>query len=94
MKTSKTSRDSLAGTAKTDSVIELEDNGYQKNLTGRQINMIAIGGSIGTGLFLGAGERLESAGPSLVFSYAICGIFAFFILRALGELILHRPTSG
>lgn len=94
MKISKTSRDSLAGTAKTDSVIELEDNGYQKNLTGRQINMIAIGGSIGTGLFLGAGERLESAGPSLVFSYAICGIFAFFILRALGELILHRPTSG
>lgn len=80
--------------AKADSVIELEDAGYSKKLTARQINMIAIGGSIGTGLFLGAGERLEAAGPSLIFSYAVCGIFAFFILRALGELVLHRPTSG
>ena len=55
---------------------------------------IAIGGAIGTGLFMGAGGRLASAGPALMFSYAVCGFFAFLILRALGELVLHRPTSG
>ena len=46
--------------------------------------MIAIGGAIGTGLFLGAGGRLATAGPALALSYAFCGIFAFLILRALG----------
>jgi len=71
-----------------------EDAGYHKGLKGRQIQMIAIGGAIGTGLFMGAGARLASAGPALVITYAVCGFFAFLILRALGELILHRPTSG
>jgi L-asparagine permease len=71
-----------------------EDRGYQKSLKSRQIQMIAIGGAIGTGLFMGSGGRLASAGPALMFSYAVCGFFAFLILRALGELILHRPTSG
>jgi L-asparagine permease len=56
--------------------------------------MIAIGGAIGTGLFMGAGGRLNSAGPGLFIVYAVCGLFAFFILRALGELVLHRPSSG
>ncbi|WP_051558900.1 amino acid permease [Allorhizobium undicola] len=71
-----------------------EDLGYHKALTSRQIQMIAIGGAIGTGLFLGAGGRLAAAGPALIFVYAICGFFAFLVLRALGELIMHRPTSG
>lgn len=71
-----------------------EDRGFHKALKGRQIQMIAIGGAIGTGLFLGAGGRLAVAGPALVFVYAICGFFAFLVLRALGELIMHRPTSG
>uniref|UniRef100_UPI0010A7B79A amino acid permease n=1 Tax=Sinomonas albida TaxID=369942 RepID=UPI0010A7B79A len=71
-----------------------EDAGYHKGLKARQIQMIAIGGAIGTGLFLGAGGRLAAAGPSLVFAYAICGAFVFLILRALGELVLHRPSSG
>ncbi|MFK4267635.1 amino acid permease [Streptomyces milbemycinicus] len=70
------------------------DPGYRKSLSHRQIQMIGIGGAIGTGLFLGAGGRLASAGPALVFVYAFCGVFAFFILRALGELVLHRPNSG
>ncbi|EUA68584.1 amino acid permease family protein [Mycobacterium xenopi 4042] len=56
--------------------------------------MIAIGGAIGTGLFLGAGGRLASAGPGLFIVYAVCGAFVFLILRALGELVLHRPSSG
>ena len=70
------------------------DEGYRKSLKARHINMIAIGGAIGTGLFLGAGGRLAQAGPSLAIAYAVCGLFAFFVVRALGELILYRPSSG
>ncbi|MEV7086014.1 amino acid permease [Streptomyces sp. NPDC093085] len=70
------------------------DAGYSKSLKSRHINMIAIGGAIGTGLFLGAGGRLASAGPSLAVAYAVCGLFAFLVVRALGELVLHRPSSG
>ena len=71
-----------------------EERGYHKGLKPRQIQMIAIGGAIGTGLFLGAGGRLAQAGPALVLIYALCGFFAFLVLRALGELVLHRPSSG
>src|SRR3974390_2799943 len=71
-----------------------EDAGYHKGLKNRQIQMIGLGGAIGTGLFLGAGGRLASAGPGLFLVYAVCGIFVFFILRALGELVLPRPSSG
>src|SRR6478672_10955322 len=78
----------------SESLLHAEDKGYHKSLKPRQIQMIAIGGAIGTGLFLGAGGRLNAAGPSLVIAYAVCGFFAFLILRALGELILHRPSSG
>jgi Gamma-aminobutyrate permease and related permeases len=70
------------------------EEGYHKAMGNRQIQMIAIGGAIGTGLFLGAGARLQMAGPSLAIVYLVCGIFSFFILRALGELVLHRPSSG
>lgn len=56
--------------------------------------MIGLGGAIGTGLFLGAGGRPASAGPGLFLVYGICGIFVFLILRALGELVLYRPSSG
>jgi L-asparagine permease len=71
-----------------------EEAGYHKGLKPRQLQMIAIGGAIGTGLFLGAGGRLVKAGPGLFLVYGVCGIFVFFILRALGELVLHRPSSG
>ena len=71
-----------------------EDAGYHKGLKNRQLQMIGLGGAIGTGLFLGAGGRLASAGPGLFLVYGICGIFVFLILRALGELVLHRPSSG
>jgi len=71
-----------------------EDAGYHKSLKPRQLQMIAIGGAIGTGLFLGAGGRLSEAGPGLFIVYAVCGVFVFLILRAMGELVLHRPSSG
>jgi len=74
--------------------LDSHEEGYHKSMGSRQVQMIAIGGSIGTGLFLGAGARLQMAGPALALVYLVCGIFSFFILRALGELVLHRPTSG
>ncbi|ANW20952.1 amino acid permease [Streptomyces clavuligerus] len=74
--------------------VDAGDAGYRKDLKSRHINMIAIGGAIGTGLFLGAGGRLADAGPSLAIAYAVCGVFAFFVVRALGELVLYRPSSG
>lgn len=74
--------------------LDSHEQGYDKGLKPRQMQMIAIGGAIGTGLFLGAGGRLQQAGPSLALVYLVCGIFSFFIMRALGELVMHRPTSG
>jgi len=71
-----------------------EDQGYQKRLGNRQVQMIAIGGAIGSGLFLGAGKRLYEAGPSLMIIYAVAGAFAFLVVRAMGEMVMHRPTSG
>lgn len=71
-----------------------EQEGFKQGLKPRQIQMIAMGGSIGTGLFLGAGGRLHDAGPSLIFLYAIAGFFGYLILRQLGELVAYRPSSG
>ncbi len=56
------------------------EEGYHKAMGNRQVQMIAIGGAIGTGLFLGAGARLQMAGPALALVYLVCGIFSFFIL--------------
>ncbi|UOZ06940.1 amino acid permease [Amycolatopsis sp. WQ 127309] len=67
---------------------------YSTALGNRHVQMIAIGGAIGVGLFLGAGGRLQQAGPALILSYALCGVAAYFVMRALGELVLHDPSSG
>lgn len=70
------------------------DTGYAKRLKSRHIQMIAIGGAIGTGLFLGSSGRMLVAGPSLAIVYTVCGFFALLVVRALGELALYRPSSG
>ena len=62
----------------------------QRNLTNRHIQLIAIGGAIGTGLFMGSGKTISLAGPSIVFVYAIIGIMLFFVMRAMGELLLSN----
>ncbi|QJC28616.1 amino acid permease [Enterobacteriaceae endosymbiont of Plateumaris consimilis] len=67
---------------------------YNQVMTNRHVQMIAIGGAIGSGLFLGTGSRLHSMGIGLIVMYLICGLFCFFIMRALGELLLYRPSSG
>ncbi|MFC4052718.1 amino acid permease [Actinomadura syzygii] len=68
--------------------------GYQRGLGTRQIQMLAIGGTIGTGLFLGAGENIAKAGPSLILTYAVAGLALFFVMRALGELLTYRRAEG
>ncbi|MGW8970753.1 amino acid permease [Streptomyces platensis] len=70
------------------------EEGYRRGLSARQIQMMAIGGAIGVGLFYGSGTGIAQVGPSLIACYAAAGIVVFFIMRALGELLTYRPTSG
>ncbi|MFJ7849147.1 amino acid permease [Peribacillus sp. NPDC046944] len=62
----------------------------KRDLKNRHVQLIAIGGTIGTGLFLGSGKAIQLAGPSIIFSYLIIGIALFFVMRALGELLLSN----
>lgn len=62
----------------------------QRNLKPRQVQMIAIGGAIGTGLFLGAGKSINFAGPAIILAYLVTGIMCFWIMRALGELLMSK----
>lgn len=61
-----------------------------RQLTNRHIQLIAIGGAIGTGLFMGSGKTISAAGPSVVFVYMIIGFMLFFVMRAMGELLLSN----
>jgi len=66
----------------------------KRGLQNRHIQLIALGGAIGTGLFLGIGPAAVLAGPSVVFGYAIAGFIAFLIMRQLGEMVVQEPVSG
>ena len=67
-----------------------ENQSLSRGLKNRHVQLLAIGGAIGTGLFLGAGRSIHLAGPSILFSYIITGVICFFIMRALGELLLSN----
>ncbi|PLS16994.1 amino acid permease [Bacillus sp. M6-12] len=62
----------------------------KRELKNRHVQLIAIGGTIGTGLFLGSGKAIQLAGPSILFAYLIVGMAVFFVMRALGELLLSN----
>ena len=68
----------------------MKQQDLQRGLKNRHVQLIAIGGTIGTGLFLGSGKAISLAGPSIIFAYIIMGIAVFFVMRALGELLLSR----
>lgn len=70
-----------------------QTNKLSRTLSGRHINMIALGGTIGTGLFLGAGDSIQKAGPSIILIYMITGFFIFSMMRALGELLLSDQNQ-
>lgn len=71
----------------------MEEPQQQRGLQNRHIQLIAIAGTIGTGLFLGAGKTIKMSGPSIIFAYIIIGIAMFFFLRAIGELLYRDPTQ-
>ncbi|OON40803.1 D-serine/D-alanine/glycine transporter [Izhakiella australiensis] len=62
----------------------------RRNLHNRHIQLMAIGGAIGTGLFMGSGKTISMAGPSIIFVYMIIGFMLFFVMRAMGELLLSN----
>ena len=64
------------------------NSGYKRTLSNTHIQLIALGGTIGTGLFLGVGDSIHRAGPSIILIYIIVGIFLLMLMRALGELIM------
>jgi len=66
----------------------------QRGLKNRHIQLIALGGAIGTGLFLGIGPAIQMAGPAVLLGYALAGIIAFLIMRQLGEMVVEEPVSG
>ncbi|GEK37051.1 MULTISPECIES: amino acid permease [Enterococcus] len=65
----------------------------QRGLKNRHVQLISIGGAIGTGLFLGSGKTIQLAGPSILLAYLITGCICFFIMRALGELLLSNTNN-
>ncbi|MHC1684376.1 MAG: amino acid permease [Clostridiaceae bacterium] len=67
-----------------------ENQNLSRGLKNRHVQLLAIGGAIGTGLFLGSGRSIHLAGPSILFAYMITGAICFFIMRALGELLLSN----
>ena len=74
---------------------DADGGGLQRNLKARHINLIAIGGAIGTGLFVGTGASISAAGPGgAVVSYGVIGIAIYFMMTALGEMVTHRPVAG
>jgi aromatic amino acid transport protein AroP len=76
-------------------IVALEEQGtLKRGLKNRHIQLIALGGAIGTGLFLGIAQTIKSAGPSVLLGYAIAGIVAFFIMRQLGEMVVDEPVAG
>lgn len=76
-----------------DGAIERE-SGLRRSLTTGQLSMLAIGGAIGTGLFLGSGFAIGIAGPSVIISYAIGGFIALLLMGCLAEMTVAHPASG
>lgn len=71
-----------------------EGNTLSRGLKNRHIQLIALGGAIGTGLFLGTSTAIGLAGPSMLLGYAVAGMIAFLIMRQLGEMVVEEPVAG
>ena len=71
-----------------------EKEKMQRGLKNRHLQMIALGGAIGTGLFYGSASTIALAGPAVMLSYLLGGIVIFFIMRMLGEMAVDEPVSG
>lgn len=69
------------------------ENGMVRGLQNRHVQLIAIAGTIGTGLFLGAGRSISLTGPSIIFVYLLTGVFMYFMMRAIGEMLYMDPNQ-
>jgi L-asparagine transporter-like permease len=76
------------------SAIVQRESGLRRTLNSRQLSMIAIGGAIGTGLFLGSGFAIGTAGPGVLVSYAIGALIALLLMGCLAEMTVAHPTTG
>ena len=83
----------MSAGADFDNIIERE-RGLRRELSARRLTMIAIGGAIGTGLFLGSGFAISLAGPGVLVSYAIGAVIALLLMGCLAEMTVAHPTSG
>lgn len=72
----------------------MDNKELKRGLKARHIQMIALGGTIGVGLFMGSASTIKWTGPSVMLAYAIAGIFIFFIMRAMGEMLYVEPSTG
>ena len=73
---------------------ESDDVSLSHGLKQRHLSMIALGGVIGAGLFIGSGAGIAAAGPSIVLAYALSGLLVMLVMRMLGEMSAAYPSSG
>ncbi|MFC9944388.1 amino acid permease [Streptomyces pratensis] len=78
----------------TDAAAPTADSALSHGLKQRHLSMIALGGVIGAGLFVGSGAGIAAAGPSIVIAYGISGLLVMFVMRMLGEMSAANPASG
>src|SRR2546423_12920160 len=83
----------IDGGSSFENIIERE-RGLRRELSARRLTMIAVGGAIGTGLFLGSGFAISLAGPGVLVSYAIGALIALLLMGCLAEMTVAHPTSG
>jgi amino acid transporter, AAT family len=74
--------------------VRTEADGLQRRLTQRQLTMMAIGGAIGVGLFLGSGVTIRQAGPAVILSYLLGAVIALIVSYVLAEMAVVHPVSG
>ncbi|ABP33883.1 amino acid permease [Polynucleobacter asymbioticus] len=74
--------------------MQTEQSGLKRHLKVRHIRLMALGSTIGVGLFLGSASAIQIAGPSILLGYLLAGIVAFIVLRTLGEMAVHEPVAG
>lgn len=72
----------------------MSDEGFRREIGVRQMRLLALGSTIGVGLFLGSASAIKLAGPSILIGYTFAGLVAFLVLRALGEMAVHSPITG
>lgn len=72
----------------------MENGKMERGLKPRHVEMIALGGTIGVGLFMGSANTIMMAGPSVLLCYGVTGVVMFFVMRIMGEMLYQEPVTG